>query len=73
MFGFGDYVEKLVDPKDLKKKAEAELQQYVNALLVLHDTRCMSLFEGMVAGFCIIGLLTKDEGSAWLDKVLKNR
>lgn len=69
MFGFGDYVEKLVDPKDLKKKAEDELQQYVFTLLNFYDTRCMTLFEGMVAGFCVIGLLTKDEGNAWLDKV----
>lgn len=69
MFGFGDYVETLVDPRDLKKKAESELQKYVNALLALYDTRCMALFEGMVAGFCVIELLTKDEGNAWLDKV----
>lgn len=54
---------------DLKKLAEEELQKYVDALLELHDTRCMTLFEGMVAGFCVIGLLTKDEGNAWLDKV----
>lgn len=69
MFDFGDHVEKLLDPADLKKKAEKELQQYMEALHELYDTRCMTLFEGMVAGFCVVGILTKEEGNAWLDKV----
>lgn len=53
----------------MKQKAVDELDLYEKALQELHTNRCMSLAEGMLAGFCVVGLLSKDEGVAWLKRL----
>ncbi len=53
----------------MKAKADAELEKYRAMLEELWDSRAMSLAEGMLAGFCIVGIFTKGEGKAWQEKL----
>ncbi len=55
--------------RSMKQKAIEELEGYEKALQELYTERCMSLAEGMLAGFSVIGVLSKDEGVAWLTRL----
>ena len=57
----------------MKEKALEELAKYEKALEECWTERCASLAEGMVAGFCVIGLLTKEEGNTWNNRFYKSR
>jgi hypothetical protein len=57
----------------IKKQAEAELERYEESLKDLYTDRCMSLAQGMLAGFCVVGLLTKKEGENWLERLQRHR
>ncbi len=51
--------------KEMKRKAIQELAGYEKALKEVFTERCMSLAEGMLAGFCVIGLISDAEGRGW--------
>jgi hypothetical protein len=60
------FAEDLVDR--MKQKALVELAKYEEALKECYTERCMSLAEGLLAGFCVVGLLTKEQGKEWQER-----
>jgi hypothetical protein len=50
-------------------KAEAELAGYERALAACYDDRCMALAEGELAAYCKLGVLSKEEGAKWSERL----
>ena len=50
-------------------KAEAELAGYERALAACYDDRLMALAEGELAAYCKLGVLSKEEGVKWMDRL----
>jgi hypothetical protein len=57
----------------MKRNAIAELEMRRRALRECYTERRMSLAEGMLEGFWIIGLLTQNECVKWQDRLYEIR